>query len=381
MNYRHAYHAGNHADVLKHIVLTRVLVALGRKDKPYRVIDAHAGIGVYALDGVEAGKTREWEGGVGKMAAPFTADVEALLAPWREIVATLNPGVSVPHAGSRGADVTAEGSAPAGTEPPPKASVAVAGEGLGPRSEPGRRPEPGSPEPSGQREPLAQAASGKADARQGAPARRDGGIATGEDAPATASPDATAAIRLYPGSPEIAARMMRAGDRLIANELHPEDGARLAAHFRRDRRVTVTHLDAATSVKATLPPPERRGLVLIDPPYEERGETAKAARMLAEGLARFAGGVFLLWYPIKGRDEEAELLASAKALGRPGTLVAELRVREPFAAGGLAGSGVIVVGAPWRLDDELAVILPALAARLGLGRWGDGRAEWLVAAG
>ena len=279
MNYRHAYHAGNHADVLKHIVLTRLLAHLNKKDKPYRVIDAHAGIGLYDLGGAEAGKTREWEGGIGKLAAPFAPGIEALLEPYRQIIAGLNP---------------------------------------------------------------------------------DGGL------------------RRYPGSPEIAARLMREADRLIANELHPEDGALLAAHFRRDRRVKVLALDAGTCVKANLPPPERRGLVLIDPPYEARDEAAKAARMLAEGAARFASGVFLLWYPVKAKDDAQICKDAAKALAIPATLAAELRVREAFKEGGLAGSGVIVANAPWTLEEELAVILPALAERLGLGSWGRGTLEWLV---
>lgn len=279
MNYRHAYHAGNHGDVLKHIILVRLLAHLNRKEKPYRVIDAHAGIGLYALDGVEAGKTREWEGGAGKMSEPFAPEIEALLAPWRAIIAALNP---------------------------------------------------------------------------------DG------------------ALRLYPGSPEIAARMMRPADRMTANELHRQDSETLAAHFRRDRQVTVTGLDAETCVKATLPPPERRGLVLIDPPYEQRDEAAKAARTLAAGVKRFATGIFMLWYPVKANDDGETCLEAAKALGVPGTLMAELRIREVFKQGGLAGSGVIIVNAPWKLDEELALILPALADRLGLGDWGRGRVETLV---
>lgn len=279
MNYRHAYHAGNHADVLKHVVLTRVLAALNRKDKPYRVIDAHAGGGLYALNGVEAGKTREWEGGIGKLATPFAPEIETLLASYRRIIADLNPA---------------------------------------------------------------------------------GGL------------------NFYPGSPEIAARLMRTDDRLIVNELHPEEAARLTDSYRRDRRVKVLELDAETCVKANLPPPERRGLVLIDPPYEQKDEAAKAARTLGEGVSRFATGVFMLWYPIKAKGEEDAIRAAARALGVAGTLTAELRVREPFREGGLAGSGIIVVNAPWKLDEELALLLPALAGRLGIGNWGDGRMDWLV---
>jgi 23S rRNA (adenine2030-N6)-methyltransferase len=279
MNYRHAFHAGNHADVLKHVILTRLLTHLNGKDKPYRVIDAHAGIGVYALDGVEAGKTREWEGGIGKLAAPFTPEVEALLTPYRGVIEALN---------------------------------------------------------------------------------WDGGA------------------RWYPGSPEIAARMMRGGDRMIANELHPDDSAMLATHFRRDRRVTVLALDAETCVKAHLPPPERRGLILIDPPYEEKDEAVKAARMLAEGLKRFATGIVMLWYPLKAKGAEQVCVDAARALGAPGTLAAQLLIREAFKEGGLAGSGIIVVNTPWTLKAELALLLPALAQRLGIGRWGQGTVEWLV---
>lgn len=279
MNYRHVYHAGNHGDVLKHIVLTRLLAHLAKKPKPFRVIDAHAGVGRYRLDGVEAGKTREWEGGIGKLTEPFVPEVETLLVPYRQIIAALNP--------------------------------------------------------------------------------------EGE-------------MRVYPGSPEIALRMMRAGDRLVANELHPEDRALLAANYSHDRRLTVRQLDAAECVRANCPPPERRGLVLIDPPYEQPGEAEKASRMLADGLRRFPTGIFMLWYPVKGKGEEAMLVEAARALGISQTLKAELRVREPFRQGGLAGSGLIIANAPWKLDEELALILPALGERLGIGEWGRGEAEWLV---
>ncbi len=281
MNYRHAYHAGNHGDVLKHIALTRLLFALAKKDKPFRVIDAYAGAGLYQLDGVEAGKTREWAGGVGKLEAPFAPEVEALLVPYRQILIDLNQG-----------------------------------------------------------------------SRE----------------------------RLYPGSPEIALRMMRPGDRLVANELHPDDHALLAANYSRERRVTVTQLDAASCVKANLPPTERRGLILIDPPYEQPGEAEKAAKMLAEGLKRFSTGIFMLWYPVKAKGEEAFLAEAARTLAVSGTLKAELYIREPFRQGGLAGSGLIIVNTPWKLDEELSLILPALGERLGIGEWGRGAVEWLVPA-
>jgi 23S rRNA (adenine2030-N6)-methyltransferase len=279
LNYRHAYHAGNHADVLKHIVLARVLEHLKKKDKPFRVIDAHGGIGLYDLGGIEAGKTGEWEGGIGKLAEPFAPEVEALIRPYREVIAAMNAG---------------------------------------------------------------------------------GGI------------------RLYPGSPELALRLIRAEDRMIANELHPEDAITLERHFIRDSRVDVTSMDAETCIKAKLPPPERRGVILIDPPYELKNEAEKAARMLAHGLRRFAQGVFLLWYPIKDDDTGASIIEGVRDLGVAATLKVEIRVREAFAAGGLAGSGIIILNTPWTLERELETIVPALATRLGLGSWGHGAVEWLV---
>ena len=279
MNYRHAYHAGNHADVLKHVVLARVIERLKKKDKPFRVIDAHGGIGAYDLSGAEAGKTREWEGGIGRMAEAFAADVESLLAPYRQAIAALNGG---------------------------------------------------------------------------------GGLAR------------------YPGSPWIAAHLMRGGDRLIANELHPDDKALLETCFRHDRRVSVTGVDAGVSIKANLPPPERRGLVLIDPPYEQKNEAARAVAMLAEGLRRFATGCFMLWYPVKADGLADGLGDAVERLGVPGTLKVELRVREAFGEGGLAGSGLVIVNPPWQLDRDLEILLPALARRLGLGNWGQGSVCWLL---
>jgi len=237
MNYRHAYHAGNHADVLKHAVLARVMEYMKNKAKPFRVIDAHAGIGLYDLSGIEAGKTGEWEGGIGKMADAFAPEVEALLAPYRAVLAEMNP---------------------------------------------------------------------------------EGGA------------------RYYPGSPELALRLMRENDRMIANELHPQDAIALERHYLRDQRVDVTSMDAETCLKAKLPPPERRGVILIDPPYEIKNEAEKAVRMLAQGLRRFAQGVYLLWYPLKADQTAETILAGCAGLGVPSTLKVELRVREAFAAGGLA---------------------------------------------
>ena len=281
MNYRHAYHAGNHADVLKHAVLARVFVHLQKKDKPFAFLDAHGGIGRYDLRSVESGKTGEWEGGIGKLSDPFTDDVEELLLPYRQAVAAENPF---------------------------------------------------------------------------------GGL------------------RYYPGSPLVAAHVMRPGDRILVNELHPEDAEILRRTLDNDRRISTSVLDAGRAVKSLLPFKERRGVVLVDPPYEQPGEADAAVAMLAEGHRRFATGVFMLWYPVKGTQFSEALVAKVRALNLPRALHVELRIREVFDGGGLAGSGLIIVNPPWRVDGELSVLVPALAKRMGMGAWGRGSVEWISAA-
>jgi 23S rRNA (adenine2030-N6)-methyltransferase len=280
MNYRHAFHAGNHADVLKHVVLCRVLDYLKLKDKLFHVLDAHAGIGIYALDGKEAQKTKEYEGGIGKMKRAFAPEVEELLKPYREVIAALNP--------------------------------------------------------------------------------------------------ASKTVKLYPGSPEIVAKLCRPGDLMTFNELHPKDFALLAKRYEIEPRARVTNMDAALLIKASLPPPLRRGLILIDPPFENKNEREAILSALAHGHKRFSTGVFMVWYPVKGESFAEKLLADVQALSFPATLQIEMRVREPFAGGGLAGSGVIVVNPPFVLPDEMRILIPALAKRMGIGKWGRGTVEWLV---
>lgn len=280
MNYRHAYHAGNHGDVLKHIVLARLISHLKKKGKGFLVLDAHGGIGAYDLEGVASFKTGEWQDGIGKLTKPFAKDVEELIAPYREAIAALNP---------------------------------------------------------------------------------DGGL------------------RYYPGSPEIARQLLREQDRLVVNELHPDDYAEASIRYANDRRVSVMQQDAEVAIKSQLPPPERRGLILIDPPYEEKDEAERAVAMLEQGLKRFATGVFALWYPIKADKIDQRIAKAVTEMAVNATLKVEMRVREAFEGGGLAGSGLIIVNTPWTLDGELRLIVPQLAKRLSLGGWGQGLTEWLVA--
>ncbi|MEZ5775339.1 MAG: 23S rRNA (adenine(2030)-N(6))-methyltransferase RlmJ [Hyphomicrobiaceae bacterium] len=270
MNYRHAYHAGNFADVMKHAVLALVLEHLKLKPQPFRVIDTHAGIGRYDLMGPEAAKTNEWEAGIGRIAgadaAPLPGAIAALLAPYLEIVAALNPDQRLRH---------------------------------------------------------------------------------------------------YPGSPLLALRLMRPADRLIANELHPEDAEALAASLAGDRRAKVMRIDGWIAVKSLLPPPERRGVVLIDPPYEQRDDLVRLARALAAAVERFATGTFLLWYPIKDRAPVERFHAAVAGLALPKLMIAELLIRPDDTPDRLNGAGLVIVNPPWTLEGKLALLLPFLTDRLG----------------
>ena len=279
MNYRHAYHAGNHADVLKHAVLAKVIERLAAKDKPFAVLDAHAGAGAYDLQGLEANKTGEWLGGIGRMEELFTSEVEAVLAPYRQAVAGLN------QAGGN---------------------------------------------------------------------------------------------RYYPGSPDIALQLLRGGDRLIANELHPEEADILAMNYRGEKLLTITTLDALAAVKQQLPFKERRGLVLIDPPFEIKDEASKVARMLAETVKRFETGVVMIWYPVTTEEFVDGLMAGITGLGIGNLLCAELRVKNTHEQSGLSGSGLIIRNPPYGLEEDTKILLPALAQRLGIEGLGYFKQEWLT---
>ena len=282
MNYRHAFHAGNHADVLKHLVLARVLAHLGLKDKPFRALDAFAGLGIYDLQADEARRTGEWQGGWGRLAAPFPEPVEALLAPYRAAVAATQE-------------------------------------------------------------------------RHGA--------------------------STYPGSPAVIREFLRAGDRGVFVELHPQDAAVLKERYNSDSRTKVLHLDGWTAVNAQIPPPERRGLVLIDPPYEVPGEVERLGAHLLKAVAKWPTGIFLAWYPVKDAAAIDRMAAELDAgLARP-ALRLDLLIARPDDPTRLSGSGLIVVNPPWRLAEEALVFLPALAERLAQSGYGGFRCDPLGAKG
>jgi 23S rRNA (adenine2030-N6)-methyltransferase len=279
MNYRHIYHAGNFADVLKHAVLTRLVVYMTQKDKAFRVLDTHAGIGLYDLSSEEAQKTGEWQDGIGRLLdADIPAKAKALLAPYLTAVRDLNP---------------------------------------------------------------------------------DGGL------------------KLYPGSPKLTRMLMRPQDRLSAMELHPDDYETLHRLFDGDFQSRITQLDGWLALGAHLPPKEKRGLVLVDPPFEVAGEFERLAEGLAKAWRRFSGGTFCLWYPLKQGAPIAAFHAALQALEIPKILCAELSVRSDRDTTGLSGSGLIIVNPPYTLKDELDVLLPFLKDRLKQDRHASARAFWL----
>ena len=281
MNYRHIYHAGNFADVLKHAVLTLVVGHMRRKEAPFRVVDTHAGTGLYDLTSGEAERTGEWRDGIGRLlsAAP-PVEIAAMLAPYLDMVRAENGG--------------------------------------------------------GER------------------------------------------ILRYPGSPLVARRLMRPVDRLVANEAHPEEAAPLAALFAKDRQVKVLSLDGWTALKAVLPPRERRGVVLIDPPFEEPGEFERLCDGLATAHRRFATGTVILWYPIKDVRAVAAFSRDVAALGIPKLLSVELFTGTPRPDGPLVATGLVILNPPFMLDAKLATLLPYLAALFARDEGAEGRVAWLA---
>lgn len=276
LSYRHLFHAGNFADVFKHALLTHLLVALNKKDKPYFYLDTHGGIGRYDLSKPWAQKAREYESGIKKLWG--RDDAPAALKPYMDIVRAENP---------------------------------------------------------------------------------DGHV------------------RFYPGSPLIARRLIRPIDRIAATELNKTDCAELQSLFARDRRVTVNLMDAYQSLKAHLPPKERRGLVLIDSSFDRSREFARIAAAVHDAHERWATGIYAIWYPLMGagvtRGFERELLAT----GIRKVLQFELKIL-PDDASTIPGCGMIIINPPWKFDTEMRTLLRWLWAALTANGAGGVKVEWLA---
>jgi 23S rRNA (adenine2030-N6)-methyltransferase len=282
MNYRHAFHAGGFADVIKHIVLVRILSYLQEKPAAFRVIDTHAGAGVYDLTADEGRRGGEWLTGIARvMQARFSEKTAPLVKPYLDIVRAFNP------------------------------------------------------------------------ARE---------------------------LASYPGSPLIARALLRPQDRMTACEVEPKARKRLIDALRRDTQARVVDLDGWLALPAFVPPKERRGLVLIDPPYEQKDEFDRLAVGFSEAFAKWPTGSFMLWYPVKSRRATDTLVRHVtEAVGAgpsPGKcLRLEFSVAPQAIGGALASAGLLIVNPPWTLIGELKAILPELEKPLGQGGAGRFRLE------
>jgi 23S rRNA (adenine2030-N6)-methyltransferase len=278
LSYRHLFHAGNFADVFKHALLARLLIAIASKDKPYLYLDTHAGIARYDLRHPWAQKAREYENGIARVWK--AADAPRELEPYLDIVRALNP--------------------------------------------------------DGQ-------------------------------------------LRIYPGSPLVARRFIRGSDRMVLVELNKVDCAELKAVFEHERRVAVQLMDAYQGLKAYLPPPERRGLVLIDSSFDRAREFDRIVKALKDAHARWPTGVYAVWYPIM---EPAPMRDFALAIERSGirkVLRLEIVVRDRDDSGIIPGCGMLVINPPWHFDDEAKPLVEWLATKLVVSGTARSRVDWLVA--
>jgi 23S rRNA (adenine2030-N6)-methyltransferase len=264
MNYQHAFHAGNFADVHKHAVLARILDYLRRKPAAFRVIDTHAGAGCYDLYGEAARRSGEWREGIARL-WDRRERLPPLFAPFLDTVAALNPGGD---------------------------------------------------------------------------------------------------LRRYPGSPLISRALMRPQDRLIACELEPRAAALLQSALRGERRAKVLAIDGWTALGANVPPKERRGLVLIDPPFEQAADFERLPAALAAAHRKWPTGIYMLWYPIKDRAGPDALARRLGRLDVAKMLRCELTLGQPRPDAGLIGSGLVIVNPPFTLEEELRVLLQALVEAL-----------------
>jgi len=271
LSYRHAFHAGNHADVLKHFIEVQLLRYLAQKDKPFWYIDTHAGAGCYELDSGYATKNAEYEGGIARLWE--RDDLPASLLEYVSLVKRFNTD---------------------------------------------------------------------------------------------------AQLRLYPGSPLIALKLLRDQDRMRLLELHPTDSEILRANFvGHDKQVFVLPIDGFAGLKSLLPPPPRRALMLIDPSYEDKQDYHRVVTSLIDSLKRFASGVYAVWYPLLQRADAYQLPEKLKQLPVKSWLHVSLSVHAPDDDGfGMHGSGMFILNPPWVLHGELQEVMPYLAKVLGQGSEG-----------
>ena len=277
LSYRHSFHAGNHADVLKHIVQTLIIESLKEKEKPFLYLDTHAGAGRYQLTNAHATRTGEYLEGIARLWQQ--EEVPELILPYLEAVGSLNQSDE---------------------------------------------------------------------------------------------------LRYYPGSPLLAAKLLREQDLLMLTELHPTDFPLLRTEFSRDKRVRVCREDGFGQLKSKLPPVSRRGFALIDPPYELKQDYSAVVKGIVEGYKRFATGTYAIWYPVVHRQQIKRMLKDLEATGIRKILQIELAVKPDSDQLGMTASGMIVINPPWKLASQMASILPWLHKTLVPEGTGHTLVEWVV---
>ncbi len=277
MNYRHHYHAGNFADVMKHIILIELINSLQKKDAPICYLDSHSGRGFYDLEAPEALKTEESNFGIKQLKR--LKEVPGDISNYLNLVSKFSE--------SRGAN------------------------------------------------------------------------------------------SYYPGSPNIVKILMRPQDRMILNELHSEEVSCLKSEFKRDKQVNIHSQDAYLLIPGIIPPKEKRGLVFIDPPFENKSEFSDLINLLKQSLKRWETGVYAIWYPITRQGGAPKFLKDLNNLGVSDILNLQLSIYEDDSPAGLNGSGVVILNPPWKLDEKFKEILPFLSKNLGGVDSGSYRVELL----
>ena len=277
LSYRHSFHAGNHADVLKHTVQSLIIESLKEKEKPFLYLDTHAGAGRYQLSGEHAERTGEYLEGIARIWQ--RDDIPEELAAYMSVVGHFNRNEN---------------------------------------------------------------------------------------------------LRYYPGSPLIARQLLREDDKLHLTELHPSDFPLLRSEFQKDDRTRVARADGYQQLKAQLPPPSRRGLILMDPPYEMKTDYQDVVKGIQEGYKRFATGTYALWYPVVMRQQIKKMLRDLEATGIRRILQIELGVRPDSDQRGMTASGMIVINPPWKLEQQMNNVLPWLLKVLVPSGTGHTTVNWVV---
>ena len=276
LSYRHSFHAGNHADVIKHIVQSLILDSLKQKDKPFVYHDTHSGVGRYDLQDERSEKTGEFKEGIARIWD--RDDIPEEIASYIDAIKALNDNDE---------------------------------------------------------------------------------------------------LRYYPGSPKVARAQIREDDRMTLTELHPTDFPLLLQEFRGDRQVKMYKEDGFARLKASLPPKERRGVVLIDPPYELKHEYMDVVKAIKNSHERWATGTYAIWYPVVYRENIDKMLKGLKDLGIRKILQLELGVAPDSEERGMTASGMIVINPPWKLEGQMKTLLPWLQGAIAPNH-GHHKVEWIV---